>query len=46
MAGEQGGAVGGEVTVDNVTIYPMTEAGLALQATVNGTRYWRDDDLN
>lgn len=46
VAGQQGGAVGGEVTVDNVTIYPMTEAGLALQATVNGTRYWRDDDLN
>ena len=29
-----------------VTTYTMTESGLALQATVSGTRYWVDDDLN
>jgi lipid-binding SYLF domain-containing protein len=45
-AGEMGGAVGGEILVNNITIYQITEAGLALQATVKGTRYWRDRALN
>ncbi|MFA5026970.1 MAG: YSC84-related protein [Candidatus Methylomirabilota bacterium] len=45
-ASDKGGAVGGEVVVDNITIYQLTESGLALQATVKGTRYWKDDDLN
>lgn len=45
-AGEQGAAVGGELTVDNMTIYQLTESGLALQATVKGTKYWKDDALN
>lgn len=45
-AGDMGGAVGGEILLDNITIYQMTEAGLALQATVKGTRYWQDDELN
>ena len=29
-----------------VTTYTMTETGLSLQATISGTRYWVDDDLN
>lgn len=45
-ASEKGAAVGGEVTVDNITIYQLTESGLALQATVKGTKYWRDQALN
>lgn len=45
-ASDKGGAVGGEILVDNITIYQLTEAGLALQATVKGTKYWKDDDLN
>lgn len=45
-AGDKGKAVGGEVTVDNITIYQLTESGLALQATVKGTKYWKDPDLN
>ncbi|MBC3767434.1 YSC84-related protein [Neptunicella marina] len=45
-ASDKGGAVGGEVTVDNITIYQLTEAGLALQATVKGTKYWKDETLN
>jgi lipid-binding SYLF domain-containing protein len=28
------------------TIYQMTDAGLALQATLQGTKFWKDDDLN
>jgi len=45
-AGDQGEAVGGEITVDNITIYQLTESGLALQATIKGTRYWKDETLN
>lgn len=29
-----------------VYLYQMTDAGLALQATIQGTKYWKDDDLN
>jgi hypothetical protein len=46
VANNQGGGVGGEVTVDNVTVYQMTETGLALQATIKGTRFWEDEALN
>ena len=42
----KGAAVGGEITASNVTIYQLTETGLALQATVKGTKYWKDDNLN
>ncbi|TNE31330.1 MAG: hypothetical protein EP349_04110 [Alphaproteobacteria bacterium] len=45
-ASEKGGAVGGEILADNMTIYQLTETGLALQATVKGTKYWRDSSLN
>ena len=30
----------------NMTIYQLTENGLALQATVKGTKYWKDGALN
>ena len=45
-ASDKGAAVGGEVLVDNITIYQLTESGLALQATVKGTKYWKDEALN
>lgn len=45
-ASDMGAAVGGEALLDNITIYQLTESGLALQATVKGTKYWQDDDLN
>lgn len=45
-ASEKGVAVAGEATIDNITIYQMTESGLALQATVKGTKFWRDEELN
>jgi lipid-binding SYLF domain-containing protein len=40
------GAVGGEAVIDNITIYQLTKTGLALQATVKGTKYWKDGELN
>ena len=45
-AGDLGAAVGGEAIVDNVTVYQLTQSGLALQATIKGTRYWIDGALN
>jgi lipid-binding SYLF domain-containing protein len=45
-AGDKGAAVGGEALIDGITVYQITESGLALQATVKGTKYWRDDALN
>ena len=45
-ADEKGKAVGGEVLLEGVDVYQLTEAGLALQATVKGTKYWQDSELN
>ena len=45
-AGEKGKAVGAEAIVNNISVYQMTESGLALQATIKGTKFWRDDALN
>lgn len=43
----KGGTVEGAVTVQQgMRLYKMTKNGVALQATVQGTKYWRDDDLN
>jgi lipid-binding SYLF domain-containing protein len=46
-SGEKGGAVGGEAYLEsNVIVYQLTEAGVALQATVAGTKFWKDKELN
>ena len=45
-ASDKGGAVGGEISANNMTVYQLTESGLALQATIKGTKYWKDDSLN
>ena len=45
-ANDLGAAVGGEAVLDNITVYQLTQSGLALQATVKGTRYWKDTELN
>jgi lipid-binding SYLF domain-containing protein len=45
-ASDKGGAVGGEFTVVNMTLYQLTESGIALQATIKGTKFWKDDELN
>lgn len=34
------------VLADGVEIYQFTKNGLALQATLQGTKYWRDRNLN
>ncbi|MEL0067011.1 MAG: YSC84-related protein [Gammaproteobacteria bacterium] len=45
-ASDQGVAAGKEAVIDDVTIYQMTESGLALQATLKGVKFWKDGDLN
>ncbi len=46
-AGEKGGAWAGAVDVaPGIKLYQITEHGLALQATIQGTKYWKDDELS
>ncbi len=46
-SGEKGSAVGGQASIEReVEIYTLTEAGVALQATLAGTKYWLDKELN
>jgi lipid-binding SYLF domain-containing protein len=44
---EKGGSTELAVSVQTgMEIYQFTESGLALQATIQGTKYWKDKDLN
>lgn len=45
-AGKEGVATSGELLVNDVTVYQITDAGLLLQATVKGTKFWVDKSLN
>lgn len=43
----KGAAADGSITVvKGMTLYQLTKNGLALQATIQGTKYWIDEDLN
>ncbi len=46
-AGASGGAYSGATEVSpGVWVYQITKNGLALQLTLQGTKYYKDDDLN
>ena len=46
-AGKKGGAYSGAMEVaPGVWVYQITKNGLALQLTLQGTKYYKDDDLN
>ena len=49
-SGDKGGGTAKEGGVDTsgnlFEVYQMTDKGAALQATVAGTKYWKDKDLN
>ena len=46
-SGDKGDEANISATVVNgVSLYQLTEAGLALQATLQGTKYWRSKKLN
>ncbi len=42
--GAEGSTAG--TIINGVSVYQMTETGLALQATLQGTKYWKDSKLN
>ena len=44
---DKGGSINAAITVaPGVRLYKLTQNGLALQATIQGTKYWKDNDLN
>ena len=43
---DTGGAITAEAIADQVTVYSLTENGLALQAVLKGTKFWVDSELN
>lgn len=46
-SGDKGGEVSGATTLSKkVNVYQFNKAGLALQATLRGTKYWQNDKLN
>ena len=45
-AGGQGVSVERETYFGDVTVYTFTETGLAFQATLKGTKFWKDKELN
>ena len=46
-SGEKGGSGEAAASVSKgMEIYQFTESGLALQATIQGTKYWKEKDLN
>jgi lipid-binding SYLF domain-containing protein len=46
-AGKSGGAYSGAVEVaPDVWVYQITKNGLAMQLTLQGTKYYKDDNLN
>ncbi len=45
--GGKGGSAEGAITVSkDMELYQITETGLALEATIQGTKYFKDGDLN
>ena len=45
--GGAGAATSGAIAIaPGLRVYQLTENGIALQATVHGTKYWRDAFVN
>lgn len=44
--GNNGGALTAEAIAGQITVYSLTENGLALQAVLKGTKFWVDSELN
>lgn len=46
-AGDSGGSYQGAVQIaSGIWVYQLTDAGLALELTAKGTKYYKDNDLN
>ncbi|RKY06482.1 MAG: hypothetical protein DRP66_08705 [Planctomycetota bacterium] len=46
VSGDKGGQASGAASFQDIEIYQFTKSGIALQATIAGTKYWPDKDLN
>ncbi|SDE48788.1 MULTISPECIES: YSC84-related protein [Kordiimonas] len=47
VSNDKGGEIGEAASVrKKVSVYQFTQAGLALQASLHGTKYWQDKKLN
>jgi lipid-binding SYLF domain-containing protein len=46
QASSQGAGASGQLILDGIKVYQITEAGLVLDATIQGSKYWKDADLN
>jgi lipid-binding SYLF domain-containing protein len=44
--GESGGAAGEVEAAPGIAVYQLAKDGLIAQASVQGTRYWKDDEIN
>jgi lipid-binding SYLF domain-containing protein len=46
-SGDKGKSIEGAITVQpGIKLYKLTKNGLAVQATIQGTKYWKDEELN
>jgi len=45
-ASDKGGEVNAEAIINNISVYQLTKSGLAVQATVKGTKFWKNNELN
>jgi lipid-binding SYLF domain-containing protein len=45
-AGDTGVVIGDGILNNGITVYQLTENGLMIRASVNGTKYWIDNNLN
>ncbi len=45
-ANDKGISASQEAYLGDVTVYTLTDSGLALQAVLKGTKFWVDDELN
>ncbi len=46
-AADKGAALSAAIQIaPGVRLYQLTENGIAAQATIQGTKYWKDDELN
>ncbi len=43
---DKGDAQSGEIVINNMSIYQITDNGLALELMISGTKYWPDSKLN
>jgi lipid-binding SYLF domain-containing protein len=41
-----GGELSGSSVVDDISVYNLTSSGVALEASLEGTKFWVDDHLN